>query len=178
MNQDNWRSGSSSSGRSTSESPSHARWTRQKAKVTILHTDAGEAIKAENAQLVYPPACCVFVAKYVSSTFHFHSSANELNSLLQSESEESLQMAVTQIFREFGPVFVKIRRDSKQMPFAFCQYTVSFWQQNFQEHLLICQQKEEHAERAIKEGKGRLIKGRPCRCEKAKAHRKSIHHQH
>jgi hypothetical protein len=34
-------------------------------------------------------------------------------------------MAVTQVFREFGPVFVKIRRDAKQMPFAFCQYTVS-----------------------------------------------------
>ena len=35
-------------------------------------------------------------------------------------------MAVTQVFREFGPVFVKIRRDPRQMPFAFCQYTVSF----------------------------------------------------
>jgi hypothetical protein len=34
-------------------------------------------------------------------------------------------MAVTQVFREFGPVFVKIRRDIKQMPFAFCQFTVS-----------------------------------------------------
>ena len=34
-------------------------------------------------------------------------------------------MAVTQVFREFGPVFVKIRRDTRQMPFAFCQYTVS-----------------------------------------------------
>jgi hypothetical protein len=33
-------------------------------------------------------------------------------------------MEVTKIFREFGPVFVKIRRDAKQMPFAFCQYTV------------------------------------------------------
>jgi hypothetical protein len=35
-------------------------------------------------------------------------------------------MAVTQIFREYGPVYVKIRRDRQQMPFAFCQYTVSF----------------------------------------------------
>jgi hypothetical protein len=32
--------------------------------------------------------------------------------------------------------------------------------------------KPEHAERAIREGRGRLVKGRPCRCEKAKAHRK------
>ncbi|KAA8576051.1 hypothetical protein EYC84_006214 [Monilinia fructicola] len=94
-------------------------------------------VKAEDAQAVYPPSCCVFVAN-----------------LLQSENEDSLQMAVTQVFREYGPVYVKIRRDGKHMPFAFCQYT-----------------KQEHAERAIKEGRGRLIKGRPCRCEKAKAHR-------
>ncbi|KAK0111318.1 hypothetical protein ONS95_001684 [Cadophora gregata] len=40
------------------------------------------------------------------------------------------------------------------MPFAFCQYT-----------------NDSDAERAIKDGRGRLIKGRPCRCEKAKAHR-------
>ncbi|SZF05302.1 unnamed protein product [Blumeria hordei] len=40
------------------------------------------------------------------------------------------------------------------MPFAFCQYT-----------------NDESAELAIKSGRGRLIKGRPCRCEKAKAHR-------
>lgn len=63
-------------------------------------------------------------------------------------------MAVTQVFREFGPVYVKIRRDHKNMPFAFCQYT-----------------RAEHAEKAILEGRGRMIKGRPCRCEKAKAHR-------
>ena len=64
-------------------------------------------------------------------------------------------MSVTDVFRQFGPVWVKIRRDSKMMPFAFAQYT-----------------KLEHAERAIREGKGRLINGRPCRTEKAKAHRK------
>lgn len=55
-----------------------------------------------------------------------------LPSLLQSESEESLQVAVTQVFREFGPVYVKIRRDAKHMPFAFCQYTVSCLLQLFQ----------------------------------------------
>jgi hypothetical protein len=45
--------------------------------------------------------------------------------LLQSETEEALQAAVTKVFSEYGIVFVKIRRDPKQMPFAFCQYTVS-----------------------------------------------------
>lgn len=37
--------------------------------------------------------------------------------------------------------------------------------------MLTKSQNDEDAERAIKEGRGRLIKGRPCRCEKAKAHR-------
>jgi hypothetical protein len=46
-------------------------------------------------------------------------------SLLQSESDVALEVAVTQVFREFGPVWVKIRRDPKQMPFAFCQFRVS-----------------------------------------------------
>jgi hypothetical protein len=46
-------------------------------------------------------------------------------SLLQSESDEALEVAVTQVFREFGSVWVKIRRDAKHMPFAFCQYSVS-----------------------------------------------------
>ena len=68
-------------------------------------------------------------------------------------------MAVTQVFRDYGPVYVKIRRDAKHMPFAFCQYTNS-----------------EDAERAIREGRGRLVRGRPCRCEKAKAHREYSSH--
>lgn len=106
-------------------------------------SDAGQSIgggvvTAQDAQSVYPPSCCVFVAN-----------------LLQTETEDTLEMAVTQIFREYGPVYVKIRRDAKQMPFAFCQYT-----------------RPEHAATAIQEGRGRLIRGRPCRCEKAKAHRK------
>jgi RNA recognition motif-containing protein len=89
--------------------------------------------------------------------------------LLQSETEEALQAAVTKVFSEYGIVFVKIRRDPKQMPFAFCQYTVSSLPiSSFQsDHL----QDVAHAERAIREGRGRLINGRPCRTEKAKAHR-------
>ncbi|POS83092.1 hypothetical protein EPUL_004372 [Erysiphe pulchra] len=94
-------------------------------------------VTSQDAQAIYPPSSCVFVAN-----------------LLQSESDESLEVAVLEVFREFGTVFVKIRRDVKHMPFAFCQYT-----------------NDESAERAIKDGRGRLINGRPCRCEKAKAHR-------
>ena len=52
-------------------------------------------------------------------------------SLLQSESDEALEVAVTQVFREYGTVWVKIRRDAKHMPFAFCQYTVSLLSNRF-----------------------------------------------
>jgi hypothetical protein len=37
-----------------------------------------------------------------------------------------------------------------------------------------CVQTIESAERAILEGNGRMINGRPCRCEQAKAHRESF----
>ena len=47
------------------------------------------------------------------------------NSLSQSETDEQLEHSVTEAFQQFGNVYVKIRRDSRQMPFAFAQYTVS-----------------------------------------------------
>lgn len=57
--------------------------------------------------------------------------SNNTKSLLQSESDESLEIAVLEVFREFGTVFVKIRRDVKHMPFAFCQFTVCLTSLNF-----------------------------------------------
>ncbi|RKF72283.1 putative rna recognition domain-containing protein [Golovinomyces cichoracearum] len=103
-------------------------------------------VNPQDAQAIYPPSSCVFVAN-----------------LLQSESDEALEVAVLEVFREFGTVFVKIRRDAKHMPFAFCQYTLfNVADQN---------KNDESAELAINNGRGKLIKGRPCRCEKAKAHR-------
>jgi hypothetical protein len=41
------------------------------------------------------------------------------------EDEQELEAGVLAVFREYGMVFVKIRRDAKNMPFAFCQYAVS-----------------------------------------------------
>ena len=41
------------------------------------------------------------------------------------ENEQELEAGVTEVFSHYGPVWVKIRRDGKNMPFAFCQYTVS-----------------------------------------------------
>ncbi|KAH8588346.1 hypothetical protein B0O99DRAFT_728700 [Bisporella sp. PMI_857] len=162
---ENWRSGSRSAGSSGDGSPLQSKSKLQATSKNLTldleesrtsdasanpdnHLTSGGAAPSFgnygnspiggvfDAQAFYPPAYCVFVAN-----------------LLASQPDDDLEAAVTHVFREFGPVWVKIRRDGKMMPFAFCQYT-----------------KVEHAERAIREGKGRIINGRPCRTEKAKAH--------
>jgi len=46
-------------------------------------------------------------------------------SLSSLRTDEQLEYSVTRVFKEFGNVYVKIRRDGKGMPFAFCQYEVS-----------------------------------------------------
>ncbi|KAI0863379.1 hypothetical protein F4860DRAFT_511773 [Xylaria cubensis] len=94
-------------------------------------------VQGVDAQTYYPAEACIFVAN-----------------LPESKSDTVLEVAVTKVFSAFGPVFVKIRRDPKNMPFAFCQYTDS-----------------KHAQKAQKEGKGLLIEGRPCRTEMVKANR-------
>lgn len=48
-----------------------------------------------------------------------------LPSLSQNFDDGKLEVEVTKYFSQFGTVFVKIRRDGRQMPFAFCQFTVS-----------------------------------------------------
>ncbi|KAI1778979.1 hypothetical protein F4818DRAFT_437780 [Hypoxylon cercidicola] len=48
--------------------------------------------------------------------------------------------------------FDKIRRDQRNRPFAFCQFT-----------------KDEHAQEAVTKAKGSLVDDRPCRCEMVKA---------
>ncbi|KAL7938278.1 hypothetical protein V8C35DRAFT_330243 [Trichoderma chlorosporum] len=89
-----------------------------------------------DAQNIYPSSACVFVAN-----------------LTQSFDDRRLEIEVTKHFSQFGTVFVKIRRDSRQMPFAFCQFT--------------CDTDAIYAE---KHGNGTVILGRPCRIEKATAH--------
>ncbi|RKF63924.1 Polyadenylate-binding protein, cytoplasmic and nuclear [Erysiphe neolycopersici] len=147
-NIEDWNSGSST-GNSTSLSTSqlaiqtnrstqHGKFSQNFVSPASSVNDSDTLpVNPQDAQAIYPPSSCVFVAN-----------------LLQSENDEALVAAVLEVFRKFGTVFVKIRRDAKHMPFAFCQYT-----------------NDENAELAIKNGRGILIKGRPCRCEKAKAHR-------
>lgn len=45
-------------------------------------------------------------------------------SLPEGKDDRTLEAALTREFSKYGTVFVKIRRDSQNMPFAFCQYTV------------------------------------------------------
>ncbi|KAM0465357.1 hypothetical protein ACHAPV_001403 [Trichoderma viride] len=89
-----------------------------------------------DAQNIYPSSACVFVAN-----------------LSQNFDDGRLEVEVTKYFSQFGTVFVKIRRDGRQMPFAFCQFT-----------------SDADAENAEKYGSGAMILGRPCRVEKATAH--------
>ncbi|KAL7818688.1 hypothetical protein V8C44DRAFT_318722 [Trichoderma aethiopicum] len=89
-----------------------------------------------DAQDIYPSSACVFVAN-----------------LTQAFDDRRLEIEVTKYFSQYGTVFVKIRRDSRQMPFAFCQFT-----------------RDADAENAAHHGNGAVILGRPCRVEKATAH--------
>lgn len=45
-------------------------------------------------------------------------------SLASQVEDENLERQVTKVFSRYGTVFVKIRRDARKMPFAFCQFTV------------------------------------------------------
>ncbi|KAF4461361.1 RNA-binding [Fusarium albosuccineum] len=102
----------------------------------ITNEDAATAVaelsREIDAQALYSPDACVFVAN-----------------LAQNQDDLHLQSEVTKVFGRFGTVFVKIKRDKRFMPFAFCQFTKPF-----------------HADRALAEGRGLEILGRPCRTEK------------
>ncbi|KAL7621232.1 hypothetical protein AAE478_008549 [Parahypoxylon ruwenzoriense] len=93
-----------------------------------------------DAQAFYPATACVFVAN-----------------LPETVRDGRLEAEVTRAFSRFGIVFVKIRRDQRNMPFAFCQFT-----------------KNEDAHTAMIQGKGTLIEGRPCRTEMVKANRSFV----
>ncbi|RDL31520.1 uncharacterized protein BP5553_09729 [Venustampulla echinocandica] len=146
---DNWRSGSSSA--SDGSSPPLGKSESAPGSIAIASTNVERAVANvpdltvasqpivtnQNAQNQFPIECCVFVAN-----------------LLQSESEENLQASLTRVFRQYGPVWVNVKRDKNKMPFAFCTFSLP-----------------EHAEHAISDGHGRYINGRPCRCEQARGHR-------
>ncbi|PWI71027.1 Nucleotide-binding, alpha-beta plait [Purpureocillium lilacinum] len=95
-------------------------------------------------QTMYAGSACMFVAN-----------------LPQHFSDNELEEEVTRVFGRFGTVFVKIKRDGRHMPFAFCQYRF-----------------DDEAQRAMREGKGAMILGRPCRTEMARAQSSFIVYKH
>jgi hypothetical protein len=88
--------------------------------------------------------------------------------------ETELEAAVTQMFRRYGTVFVKIHQDPKNMPYAFYQFTVSIVSPYLStlEFLEVHSRMMEMQCNALEDSKGRLIHGRPVRTERAKANRK------
>ncbi|KAJ4147295.1 hypothetical protein LMH87_001829 [Akanthomyces muscarius] len=101
-------------------------------------------VPSVDAQGIYPPTACIFAAN-----------------LAQLYDDKTLEYEVTRAFSKYGPVFVKIRRDQRQMPFAFCQFTC-----------------DEHARKAKEGGKDTYILGRQCRTEMAKAHTTFMVYKH
>ncbi|KAH6651792.1 hypothetical protein BKA67DRAFT_660579 [Truncatella angustata] len=93
-----------------------------------------------DAQVYYSPGACVFVAN-----------------LPEGVDDTRLEAEVTRQFSHYGTVFVKIRRDARNMPFAFCQFT-----------------DEADAQQALFDGRGRIIYGRACRTERVRANRTYI----
>ena len=96
------------------------------------------------------------ISKILPRPYH---DVNTPPSLPQSQTDASLEVDVTTIFRRFGHCWVKVKRDAQGMPMAFVQYRDA-----------------NHATTAIREGAGIVICGRPCRVEKGKANRKFIPH--
>ncbi|KAI3398613.1 hypothetical protein diail_8961 [Diaporthe ilicicola] len=97
-------------------------------------------INGVDAQNLYPPTACVFVAN-----------------LPEPKDDVALEAAIYREFLKYGKCWVKIRRDSHHMPFAFVQFT-----------------SDNEARSALENGKGAIICGRPCRTEMVKANRTFI----
>ncbi|SLM38454.1 RNA recognition motif domain [Lasallia pustulata] len=94
-------------------------------------------LTGDTAQALLPPDACVFIANL--SSFR---------------TDYQLEISVHDAFVVFGNCYVKIRRDSHGMPFAFCQY-----------------ENVADAQKAINQGRGITIDNRPCRTERAKVNR-------
>ncbi|KAK8099360.1 uncharacterized protein PG998_012601 [Apiospora kogelbergensis] len=112
-----------------------------------------------DAQAFYPASACVFVAKYVLSlTQHLLVSFTDgVISLPEAMDNIQLERELNDAFGEYGAVFIKIRRDKDNMPYAFCQYT-----------------NDQDASNAMARGAGKEFLGRPCRIEMVRANRTFI----
>ncbi|CAG9945574.1 unnamed protein product [Clonostachys rosea f. rosea IK726] len=106
---------------------------------TIVTWTSRNAAKEESnevdAQDIYPSTACIFVANLASNV-----------------ADEELEEEVMAVFGKFGKAYVKLRRDTRNMPYAFVQYT-----------------SDNDAQRAFERAQGIKISDRCCRVEKAKA---------
>ncbi|KAJ9665855.1 hypothetical protein H2201_003979 [Coniosporium apollinis] len=105
------------------DQPGGAALPAQQPPITPNARRLTEPLSPENAQAIFLPDCCVFVAKYGHSP-PFRSAAHKtVNSLPTKMSDEELGDEVTRVFKQFGDCYVKIKRDARSMPHAFVQYT-------------------------------------------------------
>ncbi|KAH7176281.1 hypothetical protein EDB81DRAFT_633320, partial [Dactylonectria macrodidyma] len=86
-------------------------------------------------QVIYPPKACIFVAN-LNTTHDDATLKDELHKMLS----------------QFGDVYIKIKRDKRRMPFAFCQFT-----------------RISDARLAREHGNDRLMFGRKLRVEEVRA---------
>ncbi|KAK5074848.1 hypothetical protein LTR51_003247 [Lithohypha guttulata] len=104
-------------------------------KITPRSDRLTEPITPENAQGLLPHEACVFVAN-----------------LSVHRTDAQLEESVRQLFEEYGPCIIKIRRDRHKHPFAIVQYY-----------------NIEDASRAIEEGRDMIVDDRKVRTERSAA---------
>ncbi|KAI6089372.1 hypothetical protein F4821DRAFT_257166 [Hypoxylon rubiginosum] len=105
-----------------------------------MHGMGRTQISGVDAQNFYSPNACMFVAN-----------------LPEHVRDTRLEASLTKVCSQYGMVFVKIRRDSRNMPYAFCQFT-----------------NEQDARNAMEALQGTMIEGRPVRIEWVKANRSFV----
>jgi hypothetical protein len=107
---------------SDDSSPTNAKRNRASPRACIPEA---VVIDKNNCQLYYSPDSCLFVAKLVVPITESSNIANLTTTSLNSQHDEvELEAAVTEVFRKYGTVYVKITRDKKNMPMGFVQFTV------------------------------------------------------
>lgn len=100
---------------------------------------------------------CPVSTRLARTTPHLPALTNVLLSLPEPKDDVALEAAIYREFLQYGKCWVKIRRDSHHMPFAFVQFT-----------------SDQEARDALEKGKGAMICGRSCRTEMVKANRTFI----
>ncbi len=97
---------------------------------TIFHPredQIGLQLSADTAQAILPTKRMCFGSKVRSLPSYFKIWMKLMfNNLTQARTGEQLEFSVTSIFKAFGDVYVKVRRESNGIPYALYQYKVCF----------------------------------------------------